>query len=87
MSLKSSKVSLGKKSHEESENHTYIRLYGYKDKPLFFHVFVFNKYFVVEFCKQYNSWIVIFYKEKKNKFISLPFIVGDVTTRNPIDIE
>jgi hypothetical protein len=44
----------------QEENHTYIQLYGCQENPLLLPIFVCDRYFVVEICRQYKSWCILF---------------------------
>lgn len=41
-----------------------------------------DKYIVFEICRKYHPWLIFFEQKKKNKFITLPFTVGEITVRN-----
>lgn len=44
--------------------------------------FVIDRYFIVEVCRKYHDWMIIFEGKKRRQFISLSFTVEEITLKN-----
>jgi hypothetical protein len=72
----------GKGIFIQEKNHTYIWLYGYQEKPFLLPIILYDIYFVMEVCRQYKSWCILFDRKRKKRFTTLPFKVGNKIIKN-----
>jgi hypothetical protein len=56
--------------------------FGSKENTSFLPYHVSNKMFIMEVAKHYNLWMHFFHEKWKNKFIPLPWKIGDFIFRN-----
>jgi hypothetical protein len=64
------------------ENHSVIMIFCSKENPSFLPYHVYDKLFITEVARQYNLWLHFFHEKWKNKFIPLPWKIGDFIFRN-----
>jgi hypothetical protein len=67
---------------EQMENHSVIRIFCSKENPSFLPYHVSDKKIITEVARQYNFWLHFFHEKRKNKFIPLPWKIGDFIFRN-----
>lgn len=72
----------GKGVDEERKQNILVWIYEFHEKPLLLPKFLLGMWFIAEICKHYHLWLIIFERKKNKQFISLPFIVGELTMRN-----
>jgi hypothetical protein len=53
-----------------------------KRESFFFPYYVSDKVFITEVARKYNSWLHFFQEKRKNKFIPLPWNIGEFIFRN-----
>jgi hypothetical protein len=49
--------------------------------------YVLDNIFVIEICKQYRFWAHFFHERRKNKFIPLPWKIGEIVLKNVANID
>jgi hypothetical protein len=61
---------------------TYIRIFGFKGKPLILHQFVCDIFISYELCRKYNMWSLFFDKKRKQRFMPMPFKMIRITIKS-----
>jgi hypothetical protein len=61
----------GKGIFETLDDFSFIRLYGFEEKPSLLPFYVSNKLFVIEVCKQYKFWAHFFNEKRKKQVHSI----------------
>jgi len=56
---------IGKGVFEIRDEFSYIILYGFQGKPFLLPYYVYDKLFMVEVCRQYESWVHFFNEQRK----------------------
>jgi hypothetical protein len=56
----------GKRAFENLDDLSFIRFFGFGEKPSLLPFCVLDKFFAIEVCKQYNFWPHLFNEKTKN---------------------
>jgi len=68
---------VGKGVFETIEDFSIIRLFGCEEKHFLLPFYISEKYFVIDVCKKYKSWVHFFNEKGKKQFIFLPWKVRE----------
>lgn len=69
----------------ESNNATYIRVYGSQEPPIMLPKYASNRKVIMEFCKQlFYLWK---YARKKDATFNLPIVIGEYSCTRPKEIK
>jgi hypothetical protein len=87
ISLKATTFMDKRGSFKAMDHYNIVRIYCSRERPFCLSYYVLDKIFVVEVCKQYRLWAHFFHERRKNKFIPLPWKIGDIVWENVANID